>query len=83
VFTYETTAAFGCFAFSSFKLSIVIMFAIGQVASLAGSKTFEFGFRILAVSAIKSTPQNTIILASVLAAFLARSNESPKKSATS
>ena len=45
-------------------------------------QAFE-GFKILADSAIKSTPQKTIFFTLVLVTFIARSNESPRKSAIS
>ncbi len=47
-----------------------------------GSRTVLAGFRILAVSAMKRTPQNTITDLSVSAARRLNSSESPWKSGT-
>ena len=52
-------------------------------ASISGIRTVLSGQMIFAVSAIKWTPQKIIISASVFAAFLANSKESPIKSAIS
>ncbi len=49
----------------------------------SGIRTFFSGLIIAAVSAIKCTPQNKIVLWSVFAACLASPKESPTKSATS
>ena len=46
--------------------------SIRQPASFTGKYTFLFGERIFAVSAIKCTPANTIISASVSAAIWLR-----------
>ena len=54
-----------------------------QVASKVGMNTLFSGLSIFAVSAIKCTPQKIIMSASLFAAFLDRSNESPIKSAIS
>ena len=54
-----------------------------QPARRSGISTVFSGERILAVSAMKWTPQKTIVLASVAAAWRERPSESPTKSATS
>ena len=46
-------------------------------ARRAGSSTVRSGFRILAVSAMNRTPQNTMGSASVVAAMRLSSSESP------
>ena len=46
-------------------------------------RTVLDGLRILAVSAMNVTPQNTMTSASVMLAFKASPRESPTKSATS
>jgi hypothetical protein len=46
-------------------------------AARSGSSTVLCGDRIFAVSAMKCTPQNTIVPASVLAASRDRPSESP------
>jgi hypothetical protein len=48
-----------------------------QPARWAGKSTFRDGLRILAVSAMKRTPQKTMISASVSAARRDSSSESP------
>src|SRR5207247_7751823 len=83
VFTYETTTAPGCSAFQSRNCSAVIEAASEQPASRSGISTVLSGDRILAVSAMKWTPQNTIATESVAAASRDRPSESPTKSATS
>ena len=47
-----------------------------------GSSTVLVGFRILAVSAMNRTPQNTMTALSVSAARRLSSSESPRKSGT-
>ena len=54
-----------------------------QPASRSGMRTVFSGERIAAVSAMKWTPQNAIVAASVAAPSRARPSESPTKSATS
>ena len=83
VLTYPTDIAPGCSFFHFFKSSKVIESDNEHPASKSGIKTFLFGLIMAAVSAIKCTPQNTIVLFSTLAACLERPNESPTKSATS
>ncbi len=63
--------------------STVTMSAIGQPARKSGMSTVFCGERILAVSAMKWTPQNRMTSASVVAAVRASSSESPVKSAAS
>ena len=53
-----------------------------QPASGAGSRTSLPGLSIFAVSAMKRTPQNTMVSASEAAPSLASLYESPTKSAT-
>ena len=52
-------------------------------ASRSGISTSAAGFRIFATSAMKRTPQKTIILAAARCASRASSRESPTKSARS
>ena len=82
VFTYDTTGTPGYFSFSILTSSPVMDEAKEQPASMSGIKTFLFGFISLAVSAIKWTPQRTIISAFVFAASNAKANESAAISAT-
>jgi len=81
--TYVTTVASGCFCFIATSASGVTMFAIGQPACASGINTVLCGLRILAVSAMKCTPQNTMTSASVAAASRLRPRESPRQSAMS
>src|SRR5207245_11019317 len=83
VFTYATTTAPGCSSFHRRKSSAVIDDAKEHPASRSGIRTVLWGDRILAVSAMKWTPQNTIVSASVSAACRESWRESPTKSATS
>ena len=55
----------------------MIVAASEQPASRSGSSTVLSGERIAAVSAMKWTPQNTIVSASVAAAWRERPSESP------
>ena len=59
------------------------MSAIGQPAEGTGWSTVEAGERILAVSAMKETPQKTMTGAPAFLALMLSSSESPTKSATS
>ena len=61
----------------------VIMSAMGQPASGSGRRTVFSGARMAAVSAMKWTPQKTMVPASQPAAFRLSSRESPTKSAAS
>ncbi|MNL25777.1 hypothetical protein D3C87_1472700 [compost metagenome] len=54
-----------------------------QPAERSGKRTVLAGLRILAVSAMKWTPANTITSASVFSAAWASARLSPRKSATS
>jgi len=58
----------------------VILSANEQPAFLAGNSTVFSGLRILAVSAMKRTPQKTIMSLSVWAAMRLNPKESPTKS---
>ena len=78
-----TTIAPGCLAFQARSCGAVIESASEQPASGSGSSTVFSGERIEAVSAMKCTPQKTIVSASVAAACCERPSESPTKSATS
>jgi hypothetical protein len=77
VFTYETTTAPGCWAFHSRSCSASIEAASEQPAPRSGRRTVFSGLRIAAVSAMKWTPQKTIVCASVAAAWRERPSESP------
>ena len=59
------------------------MAAMGQVALISERSTVFSGERMEALSAMKSTPQNTITSQSTVDAFCASSSESPVKSAMS
>ena len=59
----------------------MIMAAIGQVASISGSRTVRSGLRMAAVSAMNLTPQKTMTSASTRVACRLRPRESPVKSA--
>ena len=84
LFTYKQTAALGYFSLASLTCSPVSICAIGHSAPKSGIKTFFSGFKMYAVSAIKSTPQKTIIsLSSTSLALMHNSKESPRKSAIS
>ena len=83
MFTYPTEIASGCSFFHFCNCDNVIESDNEQPASKSGIKTFLSGLIMAAVSAIKCTPQNKIVLCLVFAACLARPNESPTKSATS
>ena len=72
-----TTTAPGCCAFHSRSWSAVIESASEQPASRSGSSTVFSGLRIAAVSAMKCTPQKTIVDASVAAARRESPSESP------
>ena len=81
--TYPTEIASGCSFFHFLKSLTVIESESEQPASKSGINTFFCGLIIAAVSAIKCTPQNKIVLLSTFAACLDRPKESPTKSATS
>src|SRR3989338_4224871 len=81
VLTYTTTAASGCFLFNSRTSSAVMDSESEQPASEAGKSTVFSGFKILAVSAMNRTPENTRVSAWVSLAFKLRPYESPTKSA--
>ena len=84
VLTYATTAAPGCSAFQARTCSAVMLSASEQPAAGSGISTVRSGARILAVSAMKYTPANTITRAALLAAAIRDSaSESPTWSATS
>src|SRR5262249_61840059 len=83
VLTYATTTAPGYSAFQARRSSAVIVSASEQPASRSGMRTVFCGESILAASAMKCTPQNTMTAASVAAAWRERARESPTKSATS
>ena len=57
--------------------------AMAQTAAVSGIRTCLPGLRILAVSAMKVTPQKTMMSASTSVAFTDRPSESPTKSAMS
>ena len=59
------------------------MCAIGQSAAGSGMSTVLSGERILALSAMKLTPQKTSVRLGSVAASCARANESPTWSASS
>ena len=77
VFTYITTIASGWRLFQSRNCAAVIESASEQPASRSGISTRFSGHRIDAVSAMKCTPQNTIVSASALAACWESPSESP------
>ena len=78
------TPASGCSFLAFINSSSGNMCAIGHSASKSGMTIFLSGFKMYAVSAIKSTPQNTTkSLSSISDALIHNSNESPKKSAIS
>jgi hypothetical protein len=83
VLTYETTTAPGCSTFQARSWSAVIESASEQPAAASGMRTVLSGARIFAVSAMKWTPQNTIVDASDSAAMRESASESPVWSATS
>ncbi len=83
VFTYATTVAPGCSAFHARSWSASIEAASEQPASRLGSRTVLSGERIFAVSAMKWTPQKTIVDAPVSAAIRDSASESPTWCATS
>ena len=83
VLTYETTSASGCSAFHSASCSALMESASEHPASASGMRTVFSGERILADSAMKCTPQNTIVEASTVAARRASARESPTWSAIS
>src|SRR5690606_9079584 len=75
VFTYETTTAPGCSAFQERSCSPVIESAREQPARASGMSTVFSGARIFAVSAMKWTPQKTIVDASLAAAIRLSASE--------
>ena len=75
-----TTGTPGYLALSLRTSSAVIDAASEQPATRAGSRTVRLGLRILAVSAMKRTPQKTMMSASDTAALRLSSSESPMKS---
>src|SRR5699024_9993245 len=77
VFTYDTTTAPGCCAFQSRRSSAVTESASEHPARASGISTVLPGARIFAVSAMKCTPQNTMVEASEAAAIRDNANESP------
>ena len=80
VFTYDTTTPPG-FCFLHLQISSpVILSASEHPALLSGTITFLFGEIMDAVSAIKFTPQKSMILASVRPASWESPSESPRKS---
>ena len=79
----RTTTAAGCSAFHSRTCCAVIVSASEQPARGSGISTVRSGARILAVSAMKYTPANTIVRAVLAAARRDRASESPTWSATS
>ena len=81
--TYPTTSHPGFDARASRIWSGVHIWAIEQMASGSGMSTVFEGFRILAVSAMKETPQKTMTSASVSDAAMERPSESPTLSAMS
>src|SRR5262249_24642211 len=83
VFTYETTTAPGWSAFQARRPAASIESASEQPALTSGINTVLSGLRILAVSAMKCTPQNTIVSASLAAAIRDSASESPTWSAMS
>ena len=68
---YTATGAPGCFLFKARTSAAVIDSDKEQPASGAGSRTSLSGLRIFAVSAMKRTPQNTMVSASEAAPSLA------------
>ncbi|CAA0134003.1 Uncharacterised protein [Mycolicibacterium vanbaalenii] len=83
VLTYETTTASGYSAFHARNSSAVIESASEHPARWSGISTVLAGERILAVSAMKCTPQNTIVSSGASAAMRDSASESPTWSATS
>src|SRR5690606_39124909 len=77
VLTYATTTASGCSAFQARNWSASMVSASEQPAWAVGISTVLSGLRSLAVSAMKCTPQNTIVDASVAAAIRDSARESP------
>ncbi len=77
-FTYVTTAASGCSALRRFSAVAVTKSAMGHPARRSGMSTVFRGDRILAVSAMKWTPQKTMTSASVAAASCESPSESPR-----
>src|SRR5687768_7493231 len=67
-FTYDTTTASGCISLNFLKSGAGHESASEQPAFKSGNTTFLCGDNILAVSAIKCTPANAMISASVEAA---------------
>jgi hypothetical protein len=64
-------------AFHSRSWSAVIESASEQPASASGISTVLSGERIFAVSAMKCTPQNTMVSCGAVAAIRDRASESP------
>src|SRR5699024_10130906 len=83
VLTYDTTTAPGCSAFHARNWSAVMESASEQPARASGISTVLSGARIFAVSAMKCTPQNTMVAASLAAAMRESARESPVWWATS
>src|ERR1700739_4046201 len=75
VFTYATTAAPGCEAFHSRNCEAVMLWASEHPAPASGMSTVRDGERIFAVSAMKYTPQTTIVEAELDAASRASARE--------
>ena len=77
MFTYITTIAPGCCAFHARSASAVIVSASEQPASASGRSTVLSGESTDAVSAMKWTPQKTIVSAPAAAALRDSPSESP------
>src|ERR1700720_2975534 len=77
VFTYETTTAPGCSSFQACSSLAVIESASEQPARWSGISTVFSGLRIFAVSAMKCTPQNTMVSSGASAAIRDSASESP------
>ena len=75
-----TTGTPGKRCFSARTSAAVMLSASEQPAFFAGSSTVFDGFRILAVSPMKRTPQKMMMSLSVCAALRLSSSESPTKS---
>ena len=74
---YATTYRSGCAALMAASFSAGQESASEQPASISGRSTRLVGFTILAVSAMKCTPQKTIVAFFASAALYARPSESP------
>jgi hypothetical protein len=83
VLTYDTTTAPGFSAFHARSWSAVNESASEQPAFASGISTRFCGARILAVSAMKCTPQKTMVDCGAVAAIRDSASESPTWCATS